>query len=374
MKFDNEDPRLTAYVLGELPADEARQMDHAVAADPALRLAVEEIEKQQSRLADVLGGDCFELLPRQKSEIMRAAKEATRVGRVVELKSHKQIPVTFIWPVAAAAVIGLGIFAMTLISPDDKRKPGDTVAKGGDDKSQSDNAGSDSNDRSSVQIPLRAGEKSLSLVANSIRNDGRLPDHGDVRIEELLNAFPLAAKDAVAISNGCSIGTEIVQCPWKPSASLLLVHIRGDREADHEMKVEFRKKGKVVTDFEMLGHRSGTSSGGAAVAEVMKKGEEIFAAILVSATGDDLGLLAWSVDGEEAPPILLERDNSEEASSDARFAALVCSFGLWLREEKRESIDEEVILGQAREVAADTTVPDRYDFLELVDQAVKLED
>jgi hypothetical protein len=35
-------------------------------------------------------------------------------------------------------------------------------------------------------------------------------------------------------------------------------------------------------------------------------------------------------------------------------------------------IDDSLILGLAREVAAESMVPDRYDFLELVDQAVKV--
>jgi hypothetical protein len=68
----------------------------------------------------------------------------------------------------------------------------------------------------------------------------------------------------------------------------------------------------------------------------------------------------------------LVRNSGKETSSDSRFASLICGFGLWLREERPEIIDDAMILGLAREIAAESLVPDRYDFLELVDQAVKV--
>ena len=50
MKIEQDDPRLTAYVLGELSPQETRQFDHAIAGDPALKLAVKEIERAQAEL------------------------------------------------------------------------------------------------------------------------------------------------------------------------------------------------------------------------------------------------------------------------------------------------------------------------------------
>jgi hypothetical protein len=97
-------------------------------------------------------------------------------------------------------------------------------------------------------------------------------------------------------------------------------------------------------------------------------------AIFVEATGDDLGSLVWSVEGETAPTVLLERSEESEQTDDARFAALVCAYGLWLRGEESEFIDDAMLLALAREVASDRLVPDRYDFLELIDQTVKLKD
>jgi hypothetical protein len=94
----------------------------------------------------------------------------------------------------------------------------------------------------------------------------------------------------------------------------------------------------------------------------------------MEASGNDprLGELIWTVDGTEAPAISLIRNEENEPSDDARFAALICGFGLWLRGEEKPAVDDLLVLGLAREVAAESLVADRYDFLNLVDQAVKI--
>ncbi|MFN5868104.1 MAG: hypothetical protein ACK46A_02100, partial [Akkermansiaceae bacterium] len=103
----------------------------------------------------------------------------------------------------------------------------------------------------------------------------------------------------------------------------------------------------------------------------LSAGQETMVALLVESKSADLGKLVWSVNGETAPAIDLVSNYEKEASSDSRFASLICGFGLWLREEKPAIIDDALILALAREVAAESLVADRYDFLELVDQAVK---
>jgi len=53
-RLDPDDPRLTAFALGELEAGEAAQVASAVAADPALQTAVEEIRATAGRLTAAL--------------------------------------------------------------------------------------------------------------------------------------------------------------------------------------------------------------------------------------------------------------------------------------------------------------------------------
>ena len=53
-RLDPDDPRLTAYALGELEGAEAAQVAAAVAADPSLQTVVEEIHATAGRLTDAL--------------------------------------------------------------------------------------------------------------------------------------------------------------------------------------------------------------------------------------------------------------------------------------------------------------------------------
>ena len=82
MKLHQEDPRLTAYALGELPPEEAAVVARAIAADPALRAAFTETEKTSHSLTETLCGEVQRLQPRQRDAIRRAAREAARQGKI----------------------------------------------------------------------------------------------------------------------------------------------------------------------------------------------------------------------------------------------------------------------------------------------------
>ena len=113
MKLHPEDPRLTAYLLGELTADEAAAVEHAVAADPALQAAVRELENVQHLLTDTLAPKTVALLPGQRESIRRAAKSDKITPLNVRRKSWKP----WLLPLAVAAVI-------TLIAVISAQKPG----------------------------------------------------------------------------------------------------------------------------------------------------------------------------------------------------------------------------------------------------------
>lgn len=367
MKNHQENPSLTSYVLNELPAEEAAKLDYSIAADPALRLVIEEIERSQSELTEAFGVGSDKLLPRQRAAIMRAAKEAARKGKVTQLKSHRQLPITLLWPVAAAAVIGGGIFLMTLVSPNAGKSGKRQVASNTDSKVQQSPGAEIDGDGAVVGLPLTAGKRSLAMVASSIREKQEMPAKDTVRIEELLNAFPLQTQGTKALWKGCSIGVEVIQCPWKPSSSLAFVDIRGAKDDALELSMEFRKNDDSIVDHRILGF---TDSQGGKIFRAVEAGSENFIAILVNGRGDELGNMVWTVGGEAAPAVPFEINSESEPSDDARFAALICSYGLWLRGE--EKVDAGMLLGTAREVAAKSMVPDRFDFLELIDQSVKL--
>ena len=374
MKIEQDDPRWIAYVLGELSAKEAKQFDHAIAGDPALKLALKEIERSQTDLLKFLGTESDTLLPRQRSAIMQAAREASGSGKIVSMKPQRKEFNIWAWPLAAAAVVTATMFIVTMLpAPEtgdsDKKVGNGSIKPSFDEFVAVENRGQA---RKSIALPLIAGNKSLTQITRSIRELGNLPSRQDVRIEEMLNAFPLDTNGSVALLNGASLGAEVVECPWSPSGSLVFVKIRGARDRSSKLSVEFNSNDRSVISSRLLGYEiEENTRDRKSMPQELSAGQETLVAILIEAKSQDLGQLVWSVDGQTAPMIELVRDSEKEASSDSRFASLICGFGLWLREEKPEIIDDSLILGLAREVAAESLVPDRYNFLTLVDQAVK---
>ncbi len=374
MKPHPEDPRLTAYLLGELSPEEREEVEYAVATNPALRLAIGELERTQIYLHDVLGGGKETLLPRQRESIRRAAREASRQGRIAQLGSHRQMRKFWI-PVAAAAGIAAGIFVLTLVPAPNGRPGIRQVATASGDPGSTENvraAVSREQEDDGTLLPLYAGEKSLPQITHAVRVEERLPSPDEVRIGEMLNAFPLQAKDSVAISNGCTLGADVLPCPWKPSGTLVFISIQGARDGGKELSLRYVPDAGSVTRHELIGSSEDEGTDGAVVGTEIDAGGRMFLTIEVAARSSSLGRLEWEVGGEEAPAIELVRDPGNEPSDDARFAALVCSFGLWLRGEEVPMVDDSLVLGLAREVAAESLVPDRYDFLQLVDQTVRL--
>lgn len=375
MKLHQEDPRLTAYVLGELAPEEAAAVELAAAEDPAIRSVLEETDRVRIALEGAFGGKEESLSPPQRDRIRKAAKEAGRNGALQHLKSHPRARNPWVIPVAIAALIAIGFFVTTVI-PSEKSNGGlrqVTTKSGGDvPKAVLGKTPPSSASESILRLPLEAGRKSLSQISRAFRVEQRLPSRDEVRIEELLNAFPLRAKDSVALFGGCSVGTEIISCPWKPSGCLVLVDVRGARDTSKKMSLEFRTEGNSVVRHRLIGWSGKAEDVSTAAASTMAKGGNIYLVIEVEASASELGELAWTVDNKPAPAVPLIRDTGKEPSDDGRFAALVCSFGLWLRHEEITMIDEALVLGLAREVASDGLVADRYDFLELVDQAAKV--
>lgn len=370
MKLNKDDPRLTAYMLGELPPEEALAVGHAIAGDPALRLVLAEAERTHSQLQELLGGNTEQLLPRQRDHIRRAAREAARKGKIEHLPSHSKSRRSWFVPIAAAAVIASGMFILTLI-PGKKDGAGrQAAANTGPNVTPA--AVPESASAGSLRLPLHTGRESLAKVSNAVRVARRMPSPDEVSIPEMLNAFPLKANGAVALRDGCKLGTEIIPCPWKPSGSLILIEVQAAKDSPRELSVEYRANDASVISHRLTGYPPVSGAAESAGLSRMEPGASMLLLIAVEARTPDLGQLVWSVDGEAAPAIPLVGDPEKEPSDDARFAALVGGFGIWLRGEGRESLDGSMVLGLAREISADGMAADRYDFLELVDQAVKL--
>lgn len=375
MKLHQEDPRLTAYALGELTIEEAAAVERALAADPALREAFSETEEIRQGLVEAFGGEKERLQPRQRDAIRRAAREATRQGKIENLSSHRMARRIWMAPLAAAAVIIGGVFLLTLFPKPNGgggTKPvtanRDSVEGGGIE--QGDVVRPDRSDI--LHLPLKAAGKSLAQITDAIRGERRLPTKNEVRIPEILNAFPLKADGSVALWDGCKLGAEILPSPWKPSGSLVIVEIQGAKDGSRDLSVEYRAEEGAVIAHRLIGYQTGDSVGKTGPVPKMEANSVMLLVIEVESRDLRLGSLHWKIGGKEAPSIPLVRDPEREPSDDARFAALVSAFGLWLRGEGGGMIDDTLMLGLAREVAAGSLVADRYDFLNLIDEAVKL--
>ena len=360
-----DDPKLTAYVLGELPADEAEAIRSSAEIDPGLRGELEEISKQQSELMAAFGDEDELLLPRQHDAIRRAAKEASRNGAVVELRSHKKAARKWAVPLAAAAVIAGGIFVLTLIPAAKEGGEGGQVANG---------------DGNVEEVPapdpdeiLTVGDEGFATIVRAIRIDERMPDKSEVNIGELIKEFPLKAKEKVALWKGSTVGMEIIPCPWKPSGSLVFVEIKRAKDDDGDFSVRYLPKEGSVLGMQVIRCVEPSDAGLLVDGQALQPGESTFLVIELDSTSPTIGEIEMFVNGEEGPKIDLIRDPALEPSEDAAFATLICAFGHWLAGEERSYIDDAMVLGLAREVASGTLVADRYDFLDLIDQAMKLE-
>lgn len=371
MKPHQKDTKLTDYALGELPPEEAAAMERAISADPALRAAFVETEDMCKGLVDALGGIKERLQPRQRDTIRRVAHQAARQGEVEILSSHRQARKAWIAPLAAAAVIIGGIFLLTFI-----QKPADTggtkpvsanndPVKGGGLEGPSDQG-------NVIRLPLKVSGKSLSQIMDAIRGENRMPTKSEVRIPEMLNAFPLRANGSVALWHGCKLGVEILPSPWKPSASLVFVEIQGANDSARGLSVEYHAEEGVVIDHRLIGYPPRKSDSKPNLLSEVDANSRMLLVIEVESRDLRLGSLHGSVGGREVSTLPLVREPEREPSDDARFATLVCAFGLWLRGEGGGMIDDEVMLALAREVASGSMVADRYDFLNLIDEATKL--
>jgi len=440
MKLHPEDPRLTAYLLGELPTADAMAVERAIAADPALQIAMRELESIQILLTDTLSAQPQTLLPRQRNQILIAARQAEHSDEPIRLLSHKASFKPMLIPLAAAAIIALGIYVLVLIpSPQSngnkvvKDKTSDEIpmeiallpAPGPVDASNSNRqttpaAGSDTaaaqtrllkeagddffetvqrrltsapppsaeqlpalrvrgsvsaSHHPALALPVQSGRASLGWITHSIRNTKKYPPVNAVRIEEILNHFSLRPTGAAAVHQGVTLSTETLPCPWKPSATLLIVSIRGSAKEAINISASYQAETGNVWRYRLLGYSTTEGGPQGRLPSYLPAGAITTLALEIepSSVQTDFGSIEWVVNGKPAPSVPIIRDNEREPSDDARFAALLCCFAQWLAGEPAGLIDVEMVAALARELATDAMPADRVDLLNLIDQSLHLE-
>jgi len=225
-----------------------------------------------------------------------------------------------------------------------------------------------------LALPLHAGRASLGWSRHAIRDEQQLPPPNAVRLEEILNSFTLRPAGCAAICQGVSLTTESLPCPWKPSATLLLISIRGATDSAHDVTATFHADPATVTSYCLLGFAlpAGLDAGPLPTQLPAKSSTSLVLEIEPSSTAAAFGSLEWTLDGQPAPAIPITHHRDAEPSDDARFAALVCAFAQWLAHDQPALINPEKLAALARETASSTLPPDRADLLALIDAALGL--
>jgi hypothetical protein len=243
-----------------------------------------------------------------------------------------------------------------------------------------------------LQLPIQAATGNLEIIRKSVDGEKKLPAIRDVRLEEILNSFQLRLTGTTAIARGpagnwhpdnrdggvtshiATLSTEMMASPWRPSATLLLISLRGNAQNDCEAKLVFRPNPATVLRYRLLGSNPET---GGPVSEITSRLPARTATTLVieiepSNADRDFGSLEWSANNADAPSISLVRNDEAEPSDDARFAALVCIYAQWLAGEQVGFIDADIVAALAREVASGKLEADRAGFLALIDRSLRL--
>ena len=403
MKLHPEDPRLTAFVLGELGPEEAAAVEKAAAADPALLAEIAGMRDIQRILTNHLALPGQALQPRQRDNVRRSAREADRAGKIISLRTLK----AWLIPAAAAAVLALATFI--LIRPPDS-KPAVVAAQSSlptefpvappplepvPEKiltSPPVPYGSVAAASLKLELPVLTTSSNLQAVSDSIRVGEKLPAPNSIRPEEILNSFPLRLNGTTSIARSAAnkwhpdtrdggvsthvatLSTEMIACPWKPSATLLLVSLRGNARNDCDVKFTFHPNPENVVRYRLLGFPPVPAQPSGKLPSILAANSTTTLAIEIESSkpGGDLGSLAWSTNGETAPAISLVHQSAVEPSDDARFGALVCTYAQWLAGEQAGIIEAEIVLALAREVASANLPADRADFLNLIDRSLNL--
>lgn len=422
MKLEPEDPRLTAYVLGELGPDDVAAIEQATASDPDLQLEVVEIQKVQKSLTNAFAHIPEKLHAHQRENILRKSRINTKKSKLISFPSVGEKLKPWLIPACAAAVLTIASLIL-LRMPADEQKPQaqakierppevDNLPLPGpaDTSIPQQNPPATSLDpvlpalvqRGSVNaaeyplldLPVQTGNASYGWISKSILMDHKRPSHNTVRLEEILNHFPLRLNGTTAIARSgannwhpdlrdsgvsahtATLTTEMIACPWKPSSTLLFVSLRGGGRQATECKVKlnYQANSKNVARYRLLGFSPTEGSSPGTMPNTLRANSAITLAIEIEPSNSekDLGSLIWSTDDKAAPSVSLIRTTDTEPSDDARFAALVCTYAQWLAGEQAGLIDDDILSALARETASSKLPPERSEFLDLIDRSLHL--
>ena len=308
----DNDPRLTAYALGELSKDEVEEVSSLLDASQnrSLKAEVESIDSLSVMLTQTLApkaaveNDYYKLSASHRDAIYRSAKAPT----ANDVSSTKQSA----WFRPVAAIMGAAaIVTISFIALDNVDSNEDVVANtpevsfsglsedvfqppimpsneswgrpsytssvngyGGGDYELKEGIGIDESpsllntlvernwvnraEEATTRVPLVCGKASWKSIQQSIEKDSELPNKNAIRVEEILNHFHYAVSADLNL-NFVKSGVELVQCPWNNEnliAVVLVENIHTD-SIEIETAITFSES---VLKYRLVGYSSALDS------------------------------------------------------------------------------------------------------------------
>lgn len=129
MPMTHDDPRLTAYALGEASSDERAAVESALAADPTLAHEIDALRTTADALRALLGAEALPHIPPtlQQTVLTEPAAEAI----VLRPRRWQRLPAPVWGSLAIAATLAAGIWAPSVWRTLTTEAPGDAVALSG---------------------------------------------------------------------------------------------------------------------------------------------------------------------------------------------------------------------------------------------------
>lgn len=346
-KLTDNDPRLTAYALGELTRSEAEEMSKMLNAgeNAAIKREVEGIDALGVMLTQALsttsaGAESeaepqIKLSAAQREAIFRSAKTPTvdDVSSANQSRWLRPVVVTL----GAAALVTFSFMMLDNIAVDDPSVaalPDASFSELSEDQlhapiipNSSDwtgnsNASSVSSQASGVsnrslasngvkvggdvanlaklvendwinradsavtRMPLVCGKASWNWVSQSIVQKGSLPDKNVVRVEEILNAFDYDFSSALELKHA-SAGVDLVRCPWNSDNLIALVVV----ENKHQQKIQIETAvsfSSAVSQYRVVGY-----------AKAAKQDENLEAPAMITMSAGDAHLVMYEIVPEQ---------------------------------------------------------------------------
>ncbi len=412
MNLQPDDPRLSAWVLGELPPEEAEAIGREIEANPALHAQVEELYQMSDFLTATLAASA--LRPDQRDAVRRAVTStvpATAPVKVIEFPVAKSRP-RRIWPlvIGAAAAIVLGAYLKNLPGTPDDIKPvvtapekidtepspfpgprisprAPTPKPGVDSSKVLDHMARDlaahphplpeasqlppteplppMRSDAEIALPVLVGTSSYDWVRGWIRDKGQLPPKDAVRIEELANAFPLPAADETRDFAGLKVACASTASPWSGAGRLVAVQIENASGQSRQVEWSFSPApGARQGGVRVL---ASTGGGSGTRAATLPNGRRTLVLIELASATDDAGDLVVSSAGHSKRFAAL--DSKDPALTQA---GLVAAFGIWLRGEGIDDSRLTQILASAEKDKDADTDPNWKDSRLLMRQALDI--